>query len=217
MSCTLAGEFRSDAFRQAWDQVAARHPILRTAFVWTGVEQAMQVVQRQVPLPWEEYDWRGLGSEEQAHRLDEFLAEDRRRGFDVAKAPLMRFSLLRFEDDSWHFIWSHHHLLLDGWSLPLVLKEILVVYAGILHGQTLPLEPVRPFRDYIAWLGEQDREQARRFWQRRLRGFDTPTTLGVERPLEGLAEADEDYDPSAGRVPRPRSARPCTSSAGSTT
>jgi hypothetical protein len=124
--------------------------------------------------------------------LNEWLAEDRARGFDPSRAPLMRHALIRLGDDSWRFVWSFHHLLLDGWSTALLLKEVLASYGARQAGREIPRDRVRPFRDHIAWLKQQDMEQARRFWQERLRGFTRPTLLGAGRPA-GEREAGEDY------------------------
>jgi Condensation domain len=98
---------------------------LRTIFVWTGLDEPLQVVRRRFELPWVEEDWRGLSLGEQQARLQAFLQADRARGFELDQAPLMRCALLRVGQAQYYFIWSHHHLLLNGWSLPQVLKEVM--------------------------------------------------------------------------------------------
>jgi surfactin family lipopeptide synthetase C len=151
-SCSLKGNLNVSAFQQAWGQVVHRHPILRTAFYWEELSEPLQVVQRQVELPWEQRDWRGLSSLEQHGWLEAFLEADRARGFDLGQAPVMRCALLREAEDTYRFVWSSHHLLLDGWSLSLLLKEVLAFYEAYCRGRELRLESPRPYRDYIAWL-----------------------------------------------------------------
>src|SRR5262249_7855025 len=98
------------AFEQAWQRVVDRHTTFRTFFVWEGIKQPIQVVQRQVKLPLEQEDWRGLAKAEQEAALKTFLGQDRVRGFNLNQAPLMRLVLLRLDQQSYYFIWTHHHL-----------------------------------------------------------------------------------------------------------
>ena len=118
------------------------------------------------------------------------LEEDRRQGFDLTRAPL-RLTLAWLGEGSYRFVWSHHHLLLDGWSLALVLKEVLVGYQALRTGGVASLPASRPYREYIAWLQGQDLAAAEAYWRRELAGFRAPTPLGVDRPAGGdRAEAD---------------------------
>src|SRR5438067_1017005 len=94
-------------------KVLARHPILRTACLWEGLEEPLQVVRLRVTLPWVQEDWRGLSALEQQARVEGFLEADRRRGFELGQAPLMRCALLRMGEERYQFVWSFHHLLLD--------------------------------------------------------------------------------------------------------
>src|SRR5947208_2717607 len=114
MSCTLQGELNVSAFERAWQQVVQRHPVLRTAFVWEGLEAPLQVVRQRVRLPWELGDWRGLSASEQEARLAALLQTERTHGFELSKAPLLRLILIRCAEESYYFICSYHHLLLDG-------------------------------------------------------------------------------------------------------
>jgi amino acid adenylation domain-containing protein len=180
-SCTLHGPLDVTQFRKAWERVVQRHAVLRTAFSWEHRVEPFQVVYRQVGFPWEQHDWRGLAEPEQAEQLETLLARDREQGFDLARAPLTRLILIQLADDVHQFIWSHHHLLLDGWSLGLVLKEVLTDYEALCRGQLPDQIGRRPYADYIAWLGQQDVTQAETFWRQTLKGFRTPTPLGVDR------------------------------------
>ena len=180
-SCSLKGNLNVSAFQQAWGQVVQRHPILRTAFYWEELSEPLQVVQRQVELSWEQRDWRGLSSLEQQGRLEAFLEADRARGFDLGQAPLMRCALLREAEDAYRFVLGFHHLLFDGWSLSLLLKEVLAFYEAYCRGRELRLESPRPYGDYIVWLQQQDLAQAEGFWREALRGMTAPTPLPIGR------------------------------------
>ncbi len=175
--CTLSGDLDVDAFERAWAAVLAGHAVLRTLFVWNRREKPLQIVRRNVSLPFEQYDWRDLSHAEQGRRLDALLDKDRRRGFNLSEAPLMRLALVRTGTERFQLLWTSHHLVLDGWSLPLVLKEVFDFYEAFHQGRELRLRPVRPFRDYVAWLKRQDLSQAEQYWRETLKGFTQPTPL----------------------------------------
>ena len=177
-ACTLAGDVDPASLRQAWEGVLARHSVLRAGFHWEEVDRPVQVVYREVELPWRQEDWRGLPEETQAARFEALLEADRRLGFDLDRPPLMRVTLVRLEERAWRFLWSHHHLLLDGWSLARVLREVFGSYAsdGPRGGQPA-LPPIRPYVDYIAWLEKQGLVEAEAFWRETLAGFTIPTPL----------------------------------------
>ena len=174
----LEGVFHPDAFEQAWQFTVARHPALRTAFAWEGLEEPVQVVHCSAVPPIERLDWTQVPADEHERRLDELLELDRQRGFDLSIAPLMRLTLVERGPRQRFFIWSHHHILLDGWSVPLVLREVFGRYAASRRGQVLNLAPVPPFRNYMQWLSEQDSAGAEAYWRNLLRGFTAPTLLG---------------------------------------
>ncbi|MEM8777867.1 MAG: amino acid adenylation domain-containing protein, partial [Cyanobacteria bacterium P01_G01_bin.49] len=178
-SCLLSGNLSVSAFKRAWQQVIDRHTILRTAFHWEELEKPLQVVYQTVELPWVEYDWRELTASEQQEKLAAFLAAEQQQGFDLNNAPLMRCALMQVREDAYYFVWNYHHLLLDGWCNGILLKEVFAFYEAFHQGQSLLLKPSRPYRDYIAWLQQQDREQAEVFWRKTLKGLSTPTHLGI--------------------------------------
>ena len=178
---TLRGALDEAAWEAAWDRVTERHAVLRTAFAWEKREKPLQIVSRAARAPWHREDWRGRPEEERRARFEAFLREDRERGFELGRAPLMRLALLRAADDAWEFVWSHHHLLLDGWSVGLVLGEVFELYEAFRAGEKVGLPAPRPFREYVAWLGKRDPAAAEAFWRGELRGFRAPTPLGIDR------------------------------------
>ncbi|HEX7184129.1 MAG TPA: non-ribosomal peptide synthase/polyketide synthase [Thermoanaerobaculia bacterium] len=191
-SYCLRGELDTAAFRRAWQHVVDRHPILRSSFLWEGLREPMQMVHQKAALPWEELDWRG--SADPQHLLEKHLAADRRRSFELARAPLMRLTLIRLDGDEWWLTWSHHHVLLDGWSLSIVFREVLVGYEVFRNGGKPSLPAVRPYRDYIEWLRRQDSNASERYWRGALRDFSAPTPLPGDRPAtpgeRGEADAE---------------------------
>jgi amino acid adenylation domain-containing protein len=192
--CAMEGEINGFAFRRAWQEVVNRHPVLRTAFLSEGLDEPLQVVRRTVELPWEELDWRALPASEQTAKIETFLNADQKRGFDLTRAPLTRVALIRLADQCYELVWSCHHILLDGWSWPLVFKDFMALYEGFAGGQEeVALEPQRPYRDYIAWLQQQDLSKAESYWRSALKGFTAPTPIGGDKLPEDGSVPGEGY------------------------
>ncbi|MEH2230449.1 MAG: amino acid adenylation domain-containing protein [Nostoc sp.] len=178
---TLSGNLDITVLQQACVRVVKRHPVLRTLVVWEKQEKPLQVVCKQVELPWQNYDWCSLSATEQQERLEAFLQADRIQGFVLDKAPLMRFSLIQIADDTYEFVWSFHHLLIDGWSWPILCKEVFAFYNALVKGKYLYLNTPRPYRYYINWLQQQDLRAAETFWRQQLHGFTSPSRLLLNR------------------------------------
>ncbi|MCB0165297.1 MAG: amino acid adenylation domain-containing protein [Anaerolineae bacterium] len=181
LSFSLEGRLHEDAFKVAWQALLERQPVLRTSFVWEGLPQPVQLVRRGVQLPWSRHDWRNLAPQIQQEQLTAYLQTDRKQGLRLDQPPLMRCTLIRLDEQHYHFILSLHQLLLDGWSMPLLFKELFRLYQAALFNQPVSLPPARPYRDYIGWLQQQDNAQAETFWRSALRGFVSPTTFPTDR------------------------------------
>jgi amino acid adenylation domain-containing protein/non-ribosomal peptide synthase protein (TIGR01720 family) len=178
--CALQGALDLAAFRAAWQQVLDRHAVLRTSFHWAGLDRPLQAVAARLAPPLALLDWRRFPPGERPARLAELLARDRRRGFDTRRAPLLRVTLVRLAAAEHHLVFAFHHLLLDGWSMPLLFGELLHCYRALRRGERPHLPPVRPFRDYVEWLRRQDAAAAESFWRHELAGFTAPTRLPLE-------------------------------------
>ena len=194
LDLTLRGPLDPAAFAGAWRETMDAHSALRSSFAWDGLAEPLQVAETDVELPWTVEDWRALSPDEREARLEAYLADDRRRGFDLSRAPLMRFALFRTGEEEHRLVWTQHHLLLDGWSGAQVLREVLARHGGFVRaGRTPELPLSRPYRDFVAWLRARDEVEAEAFWRCALRGFRAPTPLPVlrpEAPAAGHAEAE---------------------------
>ena len=179
---TLGGPFDTDAMAAAWRAMVQRHPIMRTAFRWEETPQLVQDVWDHAELPIELLDWRDLAPDAHKNHLNAFLAADRKRGFDLSVAPVMRLALVRSADASLIVVWTFHHSLLDGRSFPIVLREVFSLYEALLRRDavTLPL-PRKSYHAHIEWLRDVDLVCAESYWRNVLKGFHLPITLWVER------------------------------------
>ncbi|MFF2074946.1 amino acid adenylation domain-containing protein [Kitasatospora sp. NPDC058162] len=177
----LAGALDPARLRGAVTALLERHPNLRAAFRYRRNGDPVQVVPREVPLDWREVDLRDLLT-----AADELAEQDRLRPFDLARPPLLRFSLLRLGDRQYRLVLTAHQILFDGWSMPVVVRELFACYAD--GGASLP-RPA-PYKSYLAHLARQDRAAAEAAWTAALDGFTEPTrlsgTAGVEPPRRGM-------------------------------
>ncbi len=173
----LAGAVDPAVLAAAWRLVVGRHPALRTSFHWQGLDKPLQVVHRQIEVPFAIHEAQRAPRRE----LDGFLEEIRRRGFDLGKPPLLRLDWVPTGDASGLLAWTYHHILLDAWSASVVLGEVMASYQALSRG-ALPDLPAAPrFATYVQWLRRRDPAADEAFWRSRLAGFRAPTPLGVDR------------------------------------
>jgi amino acid adenylation domain-containing protein len=181
-TCTYKGAISSDALKRAWQKVVDCNPILRTLVIWERKDRPLQVVRKDATLEWYEEDCSTESEAGRAEKIKVFLQQDLDRGFNLKQAPLMRMALLKLSDDEYYFVWSFHHLLLDGWSSPLLFNSVFALYQAYKEGKDLELKETPPYRNYIAWLQKQDMVKAEAYWKKTLQGFSSPTKLNVSGP-----------------------------------
>ncbi|HEX6290303.1 MAG TPA: amino acid adenylation domain-containing protein [Herpetosiphonaceae bacterium] len=170
------------AFERAWHTVIARHPILRTSFVWEGLERPLQVVHDRVDFAVQRLDYRHLAPNEQTAQIEAYVEAIRQRGFDLSRAPFTHVALFQVGEDAYHFLWTFNYMLQDGWSFPLLFKDLFTFYDMYARGEEHPVELPRPYRDYIAWVYQQDLAAAETFWRQTLHGFTRPTPIVARAP-----------------------------------
>ena len=200
-SWTLRGDLNLDAFKRAWQTTINRHTSLRTAFMWKDLDEPLQVVYRRVDIPFEVIDWEDFNETIIPSKLIEFMEKDRRKGFELSEPPLIRLTLIKVNNKEYKFVLSNHHLLMDGWSQPIIFQDVLLNYEAYARGAETNLPSPRPYRDYIAWLQKQDFTAARMYWKEYLKGFTAPTSLPNEHLVgysiyqtdELVSHTDDDY------------------------
>jgi hypothetical protein len=174
---TADGPLNTEAFVRAWEGALTDHPALRTTFHWLGLDRPLQVVHRNVRVPVTHHDWSDVDAAEQALRLELLRTDDRAAGMDLTTPPLQRLHLIRTGPNRHSIVWTYHHLLMDGWSIPLFMNSLLHHYRFVTgHGQSPPAPPP-PYRTYIAWLQRQDPEATKDFWRDLLAGVGSARQL----------------------------------------
>jgi amino acid adenylation domain-containing protein/non-ribosomal peptide synthase protein (TIGR01720 family) len=177
-SCLLTGTLHADRFARAWEQVMARHSILRTSFHADDLPMPLQCVHPFVSLPFRTIDATGLLQHQQEELIKQYADEDYRTGFRLDAAPLMRVTLIQLADDQYRCFWTVHHLIIDGWSVPIVLQEVVAAYEALGRNPDSPqLTFVDEYGDFIRFLRARSKVESDRFWRGYMAPVHQPTRL----------------------------------------
>ncbi|MFA0813936.1 amino acid adenylation domain-containing protein, partial [Microbulbifer epialgicus] len=173
MAFSLVGPLDNERLHRAARMLWQRHANLRATFVHEGLWAPVQVIAKDVELPWRSITLESVTDAKQA--MDALLREDRNEGFDLEKGPLLRLTLVREHAQLHHLVLTNHHILFDGWSLPILLHELFTLYQNGADLAALPA--VVPYRNYLAWLNKRDPDVARAAWREYLAGLDEATRI----------------------------------------
>ncbi|MFQ6313357.1 amino acid adenylation domain-containing protein, partial [Lysobacter capsici] len=178
MLFALHGPLDAAALERAAREVLSRYPHLDAAFVQLDAQPPLQLLPRQPALCWQRCDLSALPAAEREQALHAFLRADLERPVDPARAQLLRFSLVRLSEHEHRLVFTHHHILLDGWSVPVLLQELFNLYHS--RGQASSLPAVAPYGDYLRWIAAQDRPAALAAWREALQDFAQPCLLAPQ-------------------------------------
>lgn len=167
----------TDAFRKSWQSLLVRHSILRSSIHYDSFRIPVQCVHQEVEMPVEIIDYRNLKEKEQQDAVHAYEEEDYRKGFDFTRAPLMRVTLLRLTDTHYRMLWTSHHILFDGWSMPILMEEFLTAYDAFATGKAPAAIAEDCYEDYIRYVDKCDKKQEEAYWRKYLDGIDQPTWL----------------------------------------
>jgi len=182
-SFVLSGNLDIPRFKNVWNEVIQRHEALRVVFNWTNPKRPLQIVVKDVDVPWQYLDWTESNPSSQESLFEELLEKDRQEGYDLQKSPLMRLYLIQLETNKWRCMWANHHILLDGWSVAIVLNDLFAAYReypGIEVGNT-PSVPRTRFKEHIDWLQSLDHTKSTEFFRENLKEFSESTPLPLSR------------------------------------
>ncbi|TCP55914.1 amino acid adenylation domain-containing protein [Tumebacillus sp. BK434] len=183
----IGGEVEPERMQWALNKLSARHDILRTVFSYRKTDEPRQVVLKSRPPEFTVLDLRDAGSVEMAEAaVEAFKTEQRGRGFDLSGEVLVRGALLQLADGAWSFVFTFHHILLDGWSLAPLFQELFGYYDNwTLGAPDTAAPPAQPYADYIRWLQQQDEARAAAYWQDYLEGYEKAAVLPTLSGAEG--------------------------------
>ncbi len=174
---TLVGTIHPQGLLEAWQQVVQNNPILRTGFRWEEEDQPFQYVLSSCTLPFTTYDWTAYDEQEQQSRLKTLLQSIAKARIGIHEPPLFCINLIKCQTDRYECVFTCQHLIVDGWSLTLIMREVVQAYA---QKNTSAVQST-PYREYIGWLAKQDFEKAKTFWQQYLQGFQEPSRFQFQQ------------------------------------
>ncbi|MEZ2339468.1 condensation domain-containing protein, partial [Mucilaginibacter sp. RCC_168] len=152
-------------------ELSRRHDVLRTAFVFSEASRSLQAVLKSREIEFAYHDFRVFGWAEMGDRVRSFKEADRLRSFDLSRDVLMRVHVLHLSDDVYEFIWSYHHILMDGWCLGTLTREYYEIYNSYIENRSYHLPVVRQYKHYIQWLSLQDESAAASYWSAYLSSY----------------------------------------------
>ncbi len=182
----LRGPLDVEVFARTLAEIVRRHEVLRTSFPAQD-GRPVQVVHPPGPIDLPVIDLRQVPEGERRDLAERIFAETARVPFDIRRAPLIRWRLLRLEDDYWELIQIEHHFVHDGWSFAVLLGEIKAIYPAFLRGEPSPLpEPPVQYADFAAWqrrwMEGPVMEQLLGFWKEKLAGAPHGLEIATDRP-----------------------------------
>lgn len=173
----LIGTINSEAFKKAWANVFEKYSIIRTSFYSDHFKVPVQCVYEDVPILLTELDYRDLDASQATIKTEEFLEVDKTTVFDLSRPPLIRFGLIALPNNKTKLVITNHHLILDGWSLPLLLSAWVKNYALLSRNQELPETKIDVYREFIDHVYLQDFSALKNYWETKLEKLETPTYL----------------------------------------
>lgn len=183
-------------FRESWNLLLKRHSILRTSFEYEEMGIPLQCVYREVTLPFEMLDYQHMNPADQQQAITAYLRADLARGLNYKEPPLMRITLLQTDKDKFHMLWTYHHILLDGWSMSVLLEELLQCYELLVNGKTVAGTEEDLYEDYIRYIERQDKDKEEQFWRKYMNGTEEgsllPFITAAENRTKGVGVFQEE-------------------------
>ncbi|WP_367387265.1 amino acid adenylation domain-containing protein [Bacillus vallismortis] len=166
---------------KSFNAIMERHELLRSAIEYEITVKPRNVILKNRKIGFRYQDIRRQSAEQQKVSMERFLKEDREKGFDLSRDPLIRLQLIQTGDEEYTLIWSNHHILFDGWGRGIILAELFQFYGDERFGRTRQLEEPEAYSTYIRWLEEQSREDAAQYWKNYLKGYKEKSGIPVNR------------------------------------
>ncbi|MFD2671574.1 amino acid adenylation domain-containing protein [Marinicrinis sediminis] len=177
VSLRVEGNLQIHLLEKSLNLLIARYDVLRTAFVSKEVDQPLQVVFRERSTTISYTNLSHLHASEQIEWINQYKRDDQRHGFDLEEDRLLRMRVFKLTDEAYQIVWSFHHILMDGWCLSLLAKDLFAFYTSLEKMEPAKLGPVYPYSDYFTWLEEQDQEQALDYWKDYLDGVEESSVV----------------------------------------
>ena len=167
----------TDAFIQSWNYLLKQHSVLRSGFYANAFAIPVQCVYKEIEMPVTLVDYSGKTTKQQQKAINDYEKADLEKGFDFRQAPLMRIFLMKLGETKYHLCWTYHHILVDGWSMPVLMGELLKAYELLSAGKQLPIPAADRYEDYIRYIENRDADKGEDYWRNYLANVSEGTLL----------------------------------------
>ena len=197
--CDLVG-VNLEVLLMSWSEVIKRHSILRSGFYHDSFSVPVQCVYSEVKLQVEELDYRGIDEAARTAALQKYKEADLAKGFDFKNPPLMRLGLIRLDEGRYRMLWTSHHILVDGWSIPILTEEFLNTYDLLISGRRVAMVLEDRYEDYIHFLERKNKDDEEQYWRNYLQGISQRTLLPFIRTTAGRTKGRGKYESMVLRI-----------------
>lgn len=181
VQCIIDGELDIEILKKSWELTIKRHAVLRTSVHWKKIKSPVQIVKPNNSMLWTFLDWTDDDKHTQEKKRTDFKNKNKKIGVNFEKNPLSNISLIQTKKSSYYLIWCCHHLLLDGWSTSIILKDAFTYYTALLKGENLIFEPIPSYKSYLNYLKQINVNEAKTFWKNTFEGFENPFLLNQQK------------------------------------
>jgi len=183
---TAQGIIDIDLFENALNKVIGKYDVLRTVFLFRKVNKPVQVVLKNRKTTLEFEDLSHLSRDERKTQIKHLIQQDKERGFDLERDIPMRVSIIKTTGQEFTIIWSHHHIIMDGWCIGLIISDFFRFYSMQKNGQEIPIENAPPYSKYLRWLERQDKDRGLLFWKKYLENYEQKTGIPLKNPTQTI-------------------------------
>lgn len=184
----LKGIIKIDCLKKAWNYIARNNEMLRTIFRWNGLKLPIQIILKEYEIPFRKYDYSMLNMAEKQTCMEEILRLDQRESINIETKPY-RVIFCKLSEEEYNMIVSAHHIIYDGWSNALLLKELLYAYGEYLTGREPKKSKKTKYRELVKWYQNQDKQKQKLYWEDYLKGYKSKSFLGMEKPYKSRGES----------------------------
>ncbi len=184
--------FDKNLLKKSFESLVQRHDILRTAFIHRNLHKPVQVVLSRRSVELNYFDLSGSAESSIQKSIDEYEVSDKQRGFDLSEDSLIRLAVFKTKDEEHVFVWSYHHILMDGWCVGIIYEEFYHIYKALLTDSAVNLPITKPYKNYIQWLDQRDRDESRDYWNQYLQGFDKVTPIQFKKGITATYEVAQE-------------------------
>lgn len=172
--CTLSGDFNLSVFKASCLLISKRHDVLRSTVHWKNLEKPLHVIHKTKDIQVEYLDWHNLTEEEKNLNWSKLKADTFKIGSDLEAGALVKITIVKFSDHQHQLLWPMHHILLDGWSGSIIIKDLFSIYDALFSKKTPQLDALPNYKAYLKWINELPEEQAKTFWKSYLKDYEAP-------------------------------------------